>query len=306
MKIQYRRRNAQSAFTLIELLVVIAIIAILAAILFPVFAKAREKARQIACLSNMKQLGLGVAQYEQDYDETPPNGVYLYGGGGSGWAGQIYSYVKSVNVYRCPDDTTGTGNFVSYALNSNMGVPGSVYPYPVYPLSVYTAPASTVLLAEVAGSTATATGCGGTCYDITKSDEGPNGKYGGSPFGNGTSKGYSPNGGGTSPSCPATAAQSLKWATGYLGGINPAVTNEGGDMSCHWTGPTGRHTDGSNFLMADCHAKWLRGAVVSPGANALNANQTAAQAFNSGNGGYAAGTSGTINGLPVGATFSIY
>src|ERR1051325_8756326 len=69
-----RRRNATgTAFTLIELLVVIAIIAILAAILFPVFAQAREKARQISCLSNLKQIGLAFLMYVQDYDETFPN-----------------------------------------------------------------------------------------------------------------------------------------------------------------------------------------------------------------------------------------
>src|SRR3954468_16853992 len=84
--------NRTSAFTLIELLVVIAIIAILAAILFPVFAQAREKARQASCMSNMKQIGLAVMQYEQDYDETVPCGVNMYGG--NGWAGQIYAYVK--------------------------------------------------------------------------------------------------------------------------------------------------------------------------------------------------------------------
>ncbi len=107
MKRRYQSRSTASAFTLIELLVVIAIIAILAAILFPVFAKAREKARQTACLSNIKQIGLAALQYEQDYDETPPNGTYrgavLVEADGQG---MIYSYVKSANAYRCPDDGT--------------------------------------------------------------------------------------------------------------------------------------------------------------------------------------------------------
>src|ERR1700761_6313935 len=97
--------RTSKAFTLIELLVVIAIIAILAAILFPVFAQAREKARAISCLSNEKQLGLGVIQYEQDYDEKAPGGLNGYGGG-SGYAGQIYPYVKSAQVFKCPSDST--------------------------------------------------------------------------------------------------------------------------------------------------------------------------------------------------------
>ena len=67
----------KKAFTLIELLVVIAIIAILAAILFPVFAQAREKARQTSCLSNLKQIGLGLMMYTQDYDETYPMNLFL-------------------------------------------------------------------------------------------------------------------------------------------------------------------------------------------------------------------------------------
>ena len=119
----------KSGFTLIELLVVIAIIAILAAILFPVFAAAREKARQTTCASNEKQLGLAFIQYGQDYDETMPTGTayavgssgpdttWPCGGRGWGWAGQIYPYVKSKGAFTCPDDPTNklaTGDVVWY------------------------------------------------------------------------------------------------------------------------------------------------------------------------------------------------
>src|SRR6516165_5669613 len=84
-------RDSVFGFTLIELLVVIAIIAILAAILFPVFAKVREKARQTMCLSNEKQMGLAYMQYVQDYDETYVFSQ-LWGGPGHGWAGHLYPY----------------------------------------------------------------------------------------------------------------------------------------------------------------------------------------------------------------------
>ena len=106
------------AFTLIELLVVIAIIAILAAILFPVFAKVREKARQTSCLSNEKQLGLGFLQYTQDNDEsfTPADNATV-GMHGHGWGSRIYPYVKSLAVYGCPDDTYPQPYKVSYAFN---------------------------------------------------------------------------------------------------------------------------------------------------------------------------------------------
>src|SRR5690349_22995595 len=90
-------------FTLIELLVVIAIIAILAAILFPVFAQAREKARQAACLSNTKQLGNALAMYTQDFDEALPMGGWAVGVNGSRWHRDLYPYVKSVEVYVCPN-----------------------------------------------------------------------------------------------------------------------------------------------------------------------------------------------------------
>ena len=89
----------RKAFTLIELLVVIAIIAILAAILFPVFARARENARRTSCLSNIRQLGLGFVQYAQDYDE-----YYPFSKGDSPWTVAIQPYIKSTQMLRCPSD----------------------------------------------------------------------------------------------------------------------------------------------------------------------------------------------------------
>jgi prepilin-type N-terminal cleavage/methylation domain-containing protein len=108
----------RKAFTLIELLVVIAIIAILAAILFPVFARARENARRASCMSNLKQIGLGFMMYSQDYDEMMPmNNVTGSPTLETGkpavanthqWYYMIYPYVKSVQLFNCPssDQTT--------------------------------------------------------------------------------------------------------------------------------------------------------------------------------------------------------
>ena len=134
-------------FTLIELLVVIAIIAILAAILFPVFARAREKARQTSCLSNLKQLGLGMLMYVQDYDERFPSGPYSAGGAAgplwdgdtihNGWAWMVYDdpthgrpavpshiylrdiinpYVKNNQLWLCPSEGRGAECWSSYNL----------------------------------------------------------------------------------------------------------------------------------------------------------------------------------------------
>lgn len=109
-----RKSDASRGFTLIELLVVIAIIAILAAILFPVFAKVREKARQVSCASNMRQLGLGQMQYVEDNDEVYPYSQQTPNGGN--WAQAIFPYVKSTGVYMCPDNSDAA------AFNGGAGV----------------------------------------------------------------------------------------------------------------------------------------------------------------------------------------
>jgi len=100
--------NMRRGFTLIELLVVIAIIAILAAILFPVFARAREKARQASCQSNLKQLALGFLMYVNDADEKLPvwnPWCWGYVGRGIPWWIQVQPYIKNVQLYACPTAT---------------------------------------------------------------------------------------------------------------------------------------------------------------------------------------------------------
>ncbi|HEX8835175.1 MAG TPA: DUF1559 domain-containing protein [Abditibacteriaceae bacterium] len=120
------RKIQKNGFTLIELLIVIAIIVILASILFPVFARARENARRGSCQSNLKQLGLGVVQYSQDYDEImapawtrTSSGTFV-----QGWQTLIYPYVKSYEVYRCPSNRFNNSSVVSYCQGSRpAGVP---------------------------------------------------------------------------------------------------------------------------------------------------------------------------------------
>ena len=90
-------------FTLIELLVVIAIIAILAAILFPVFARARENARRTSCLSNVKQWGLAIMQYTQDYDEKLPGALKYEGTAVVSWVTLLQPYARSTQMYTCPN-----------------------------------------------------------------------------------------------------------------------------------------------------------------------------------------------------------
>ena len=105
-----RLQRQTRGFTLIELLVVIAIIAILAAILFPVFARARENARRASCSSNLKQMALGIMQYTQDYDEKFPLAIINTAANASptvpyGWSDAIQPYLKSTQIFQCPSDS---------------------------------------------------------------------------------------------------------------------------------------------------------------------------------------------------------
>jgi prepilin-type N-terminal cleavage/methylation domain-containing protein/prepilin-type processing-associated H-X9-DG protein len=116
-------RKAERAFTLIELLVVIAIIAILAAVLFPVFAQAREKARQISCINNLNQLGKATMQYLQDFEDTYPP---FYGSGTAAapsWSEVIMPYVKTEAAFACPSDyierENATAKIRSYTMNGD-------------------------------------------------------------------------------------------------------------------------------------------------------------------------------------------
>lgn len=222
------RKN--SAFTLIELLVVIAIIAILAAILFPVFAKVREKARQTSCTSNVKQLGLAVTQYIQDYDERyTPSEVCDIPGYGLGvcttnhaelWPQILQPYIKSQAVFQCPDDPNHTA--VAPWANTNP-TNGYVKPFHTsylanWQLMYYSAsmaqvqsPASTVLMSD--GSTQTLT----TAPWVT------------------------------------TTEKPTAWNL-----IDPIDNGWAASTNQDWAGPIARHTNMAVVLFADCHVKSMR------------------------------------------------
>ena len=244
--------HKKSGFTLIELLVVIAIIAILAAILFPVFAKVREKARQTACLSNEKQIGLGFAQYTQDYDEMMPCGIQQKLGNGNnsgiGWAGQVYPYIKSLAVFTCPDDSTkppANTNFkvVSYAMNQYFDVASGNNPF-VASLANFDSPANTVALVEVTNA----------IVNPNLSPDVSSPTAGGWP-------GWFAAGVGVSPGVPQYATGNMGIPFGNLNGTPFAKP--------------ARHTEGANYIAADFHAKWIRSALISNGAPAPTAQTPA-------------------------------
>ena len=247
---RYGSHKSSAGFTLIELLVVIAIIAILASILFPVFARARENARRSSCQSNLKQIGLAILQYTQDFDERYPAGV-LTSRTGEGWAGQIAPYTKSIQLFKCPSDTTLNSTFVpagysgppyvsSYYYNNNFsGYFPYAFPFQAGPsvpliLSQVNQPARTVLAFEARGA-----------YLYVNADPAVPEAY--SAAGNGSDK------------------MRGELVTGTLWNQNTAVSSI---QNASGVGSTGRHLEGSNFLAADGHVKWFKGETISAGRTA--------------------------------------
>ncbi|HEY3333425.1 MAG TPA: DUF1559 domain-containing protein [Capsulimonadaceae bacterium] len=293
-------------FTLIELLVVIAIIAILAAILFPVFATAREKARQTGCSSNMKQIALGYIQYCQDYDEQSPSGVYSTNGvfiavnpgqpasSKLTWLYQLDPYIKSTQVYACPSDPTvpasATQYVQSYAINTNLGwTNGATTVNRPAILSQCAATTKTVLLTEMTGfgkAQFTAPNQWAiSCNGIT------NGQEGDFALAHGDNSQAASNAGGY-----------IKLVTGYFSNTNPDKQVTTGDFSAK--GP--RHSDGANYALLDGHVKWFKGTQVSRGSNNSTVGGCGANNWGS-DMGPANNTSALCSQYPaVQATYSIY
>ena len=230
-------KSVKRGFTLIELLVVIAIIAILAAILFPVFARARENARRASCQSNVKQIALGVFMYAQDYDEKLPQvKVNTFANATSlstpaGWVDALQPYLKSTQIFQCPSETNPPKNS---GVNATDVISGQYSDYWINGTAAgrsdaqFDAPAVTVLIGDGAGST-TAT---------TETDD--SGFVG--------SARYFTDGDGTA----CLAADAGKKAV---------------------FGGAGRHLDGANIAFADGHVKWMKGISATSTTSSTIYNQ---------------------------------
>jgi prepilin-type N-terminal cleavage/methylation domain-containing protein/prepilin-type processing-associated H-X9-DG protein len=239
-----------SGFTLIELLVVIAIIAILAAILFPVFARARENARRASCQSNLKQFGLAMMQYTQDYDESyppasgvlgsnPPGGEWSLGADTWSWAQILYPYHKSVQIFVCPSGVGGV--YVDQPIRGQYGANYRLVRRPANPaqdplkIAAVVAPANTYAMMDAGFYSVTDNSA---IPSLAKSDNG----------------GYLPGVGMLGANCtPASTSYTIL------------------ENDCR----SGRHLEGVNMAFADGHVKWLKPDVVSAEASKYSASSVA-------------------------------
>ena len=224
-------QQQKRGFTLIELLVVIAIIAILAAILFPVFARARENARRASCQSNLKQMGLGIMQYAQDYDESLPYADMEYGGSATNkfcnnylmWADVVQPYMKSIQIFRCPSNSSANA-----------------------PVTDGTAPPANTSLRLSYAAAAT------SLYGAPSQQ---NGAFVSEPsYSGGTGQPPSKLAQFTSTSETFMVGElqdSTSVTYGYVVTVPGALNS-----STQFVGPT--HFEGSNFLYADGHVKYIR------------------------------------------------
>ncbi len=263
-------KMSKKGFTLIELLVVIAIIAILAAILFPVFAKAREKARQTTCTSSMKQLGLAIIQYEQDYDEFLPYEVN--GNNGAGWAHEIYPYIKATAVYTCPDDLTapsGSNIPISYIMNRCALDAPTLIGQGVYGIGgaipKLNAPAATVCLYEGANIIADPTSSAETASQAAIG-------AGGSNLSTDT---YWPDYTGQEGYTNFVWVDTGQFNNRFMPIAITTTGGTGGGLDPAFS--TGRHTNASNYEMFDGHVKWLNATSVSSGPNPRNGSTSCTQ-----------------------------
>ena len=225
----------KSAFTLIELLVVIAIISTLAAILFPVFARARESARRASCMSNLKQIGLGTMMYVQDYDEKYPMGLSWTSASDHttlNWEQIIFPYVKSEQIFLCPSSSSSTAGG-----NGNYGANWLMMPYMPWTsdstvsMAAIQAPASVYMLMDA-----------GTILLQPK-----------------------PSSSSNTYTSSVTAPAAYAW---YLPGTKKLVEASGGTSPAFGSAQEadyaseGRHFDGSNMAFADGHVKWLKTSQI--------------------------------------------
>jgi prepilin-type N-terminal cleavage/methylation domain-containing protein/prepilin-type processing-associated H-X9-DG protein len=215
----------QSGFTLIELLVVIAIIALLAAILFPVFARARENARRASCQSNLKQMALGVKQYIQDYDERYPQVDFTGAAspdGSRGWTVALQPYLKSTQILQCPSDaqkavsTATTLGYSDYWYNANLAGQHEAR---------FTAVAVTILTGDGDGTTAESTGNFAMTFNGAEAND-------------------------------STALNVDNDSLNYT--VNFVTLGDLAYPATTIPNSTQKHLEGANYSFADGHVKWYR------------------------------------------------